>query len=522
MSEHDPAAGLQPLDIDALVEARHPDPFSQLGLHQTDVGSGGARAVAERRARHGDFARRRRDARRARADRGPGCSRAVSTSAAPYRLAHRLAWHDAGNRGHLFVRPRSRRRTAGPSRAAAIRTRCSNASARGRWKWTACRACASPCGRRMRGACRWSATSTAWDGRRHPMRLRHQAGVWELFVPRVGAGTRYKYEMLARDGHPLPLKADPCAMQTRKAAGHRVGGRARRRDRAVSRGPITTGFSRAPTKQTARSPISIYEVHAESWLRVAEEGQRGLNWEELAERLIPYVKSMGFTHVEFMPIAEHPFGGSWGYQPLGQFAPSARFGKPEQFAQFVDSRARSRARRDSRLGARAFSERRARSDRLRRHAALRARRPARRLSPGLEHDDLQPRPQRGERVPGRVGAGVAEALSRRWLARGCGGVDAVSRLFARGRRMGAEHLRRPRKPRIDRVPEAAESRSRLCAGRAGRNHDRRGIDRVAGRDRAASKTAGSASSSSGTWAGCTTRCTTWKRTRSIANTIITT
>ena len=89
-------------------------------------------------------------------------------------------------------------------------------------------------------------------------------------------------------------------------------------------------------KQTPRSPISIYEVHAESWLRVAEEGQRGLDWEELADRLIPYVKSMGFTHVEFMPIAEHPFGGSWGYQPLGQFAPSARFGKPEQFAQFVD------------------------------------------------------------------------------------------------------------------------------------------------------------------------------------------
>ncbi len=75
-----------------------------------------------------------------------------------------------------------------------------------------------------------------------------------------------------------------------------------------------------------------------------EEGQRGLNWDELAERLIPYVKSMGFTHVEFMPIAEHPFGGSWGYQPLGQFAPSARFGKPEQFARFVDN---ARTRPDS-------------------------------------------------------------------------------------------------------------------------------------------------------------------------------
>ena len=79
-------------------------------------------------------------------------------------------------------------------------------------------------------------------------------------------------------------------------------------------------------------------MHAESWLRIAEEGHRGLDWDELADRLIPYAQGMGFTHVEFMPIAEHPFGGSWGYQPLGQFAPSARFGKPEQFAAVRQSR----------------------------------------------------------------------------------------------------------------------------------------------------------------------------------------
>jgi 1,4-alpha-glucan branching enzyme len=133
----------------------------------------------------------------------------------------------------------------------------------------------------------------------------------------------------------LPLKADPCAMQSEKppstasvvadadAIDHYAWTDA---DWMATRGG----------KQTPQSPITIYEAHAESWLRVPEEANRGMNWHELAERLIPYAKGMGFTHLEFMPIAEHPFGGSWGYQPLGQFAPSARFGTPEQFAEFVN------------------------------------------------------------------------------------------------------------------------------------------------------------------------------------------
>ena len=91
------------------------------------------------------------------------------------------------------------------------------------------------------------------------------------------------------------------------------------------------GGHQAPT-----APLSVYEVHAGSWLRVMEENGRSLDWVELSDRLIPYVVGMGFTHVEFMPIMEHPFGGSWGYQPLSQFAPSARFGTPADFARFVD------------------------------------------------------------------------------------------------------------------------------------------------------------------------------------------
>ena len=91
-----------------------------------------------------------------------------------------------------------------------------------------------------------------------------------------------------------------------------------------------------PHADRYRVPWSIYEVHAESWQRVPEEMNRSATWDELAERLIPYVQGMGFTHVEFMPIAEYPFGGSWGYQPLAQFAPSARFGPVDGFARFVD------------------------------------------------------------------------------------------------------------------------------------------------------------------------------------------
>jgi 1,4-alpha-glucan branching enzyme len=171
-----------------------------------------------------------------------------------------------------------------------------------------------------------------WDGRRHPMRLRQQAGVWELFIPRIGAGTRYKYELLDRNGQLLPLKADPIARATEL--------------------PPATGSVVAPAEPfrwtddawmaarkdlaTYAAPMSIYEVHAGSWLRVPEEDNRNLDWHELGDRLIPYALEMGFTHLQFLPIMEHPFAGSWGYQPLSQFAPSARFGSPHAFAHFVD------------------------------------------------------------------------------------------------------------------------------------------------------------------------------------------
>lgn len=172
-----------------------------------------------------------------------------------------------------------------------------------------------------------------WDGRRHPMRLRHSAGVWELFIPRLGSGTRYKFEIAGADGG-IVQKADPMARQTEPppATASVVAGPAQYRwtdsdwmeDRARHHAPD--------------APISVYEVHAGSWMKPeGAEGDRALDWRDLTDKLVPYAADMGFTHIELLPIMEHPFGGSWGYQPLSQFAPSARFGRPEEFAGFVDA-----------------------------------------------------------------------------------------------------------------------------------------------------------------------------------------
>ncbi|MFN3572583.1 MAG: 1,4-alpha-glucan branching protein GlgB [Phenylobacterium sp.] len=173
----------------------------------------------------------------------------------------------------------------------------------------------------------------SWDGRRHPMRLRHAAGVWELFVPRLGAGERYKFEIVGPDGVLLPLKADPLARMTEAppATSSIV---APNWDFAWS---DDEWMARRAARQAKDAPISVYEVHAASWLRPDGRPEGSLDWDGLAERLVPYVADMGFTHVELLPIMEHPFGGSWGYQPLSQFAPSARFGSPEGLARFVDA-----------------------------------------------------------------------------------------------------------------------------------------------------------------------------------------
>ena len=171
----------------------------------------------------------------------------------------------------------------------------------------------------------------SWDGRRHPMRQRHPSGIWELFIPRLQPGEVYKYEILGQHGV-LPLRADPVALATEMppATG------------SVVATPLKHNWqdqewmAKRPERQGYSAPMSIYELHAGSWQREDGDG-RFYSWQELAERVIPYIKEMGFTHIELMPIMEHPFGGSWGYQLLSQFAPTARYGTPQDFAAFVDA-----------------------------------------------------------------------------------------------------------------------------------------------------------------------------------------
>ena len=172
-----------------------------------------------------------------------------------------------------------------------------------------------------------------WDGRRHPMTNRGATGLWELFIPDLTDGALYKYEIRSRHHDAPLLKADPYAVASEL------------RPKTAS---IVRGLPPYPWKDqswmAARAqqdplamPLSIYEVHLGSWMRIPEEGNRWLTYSELAEKLIPYVKSMGYTHVELLPVTEHPFDGSWGYQTTGYFAVTSRHGSPEDFMAFVDT-----------------------------------------------------------------------------------------------------------------------------------------------------------------------------------------
>jgi 1,4-alpha-glucan branching enzyme len=168
-----------------------------------------------------------------------------------------------------------------------------------------------------------------WDGRRHPMRKRIECGVWEIFVPGVTTGARYKYELERSEGGLLPLKADPLARHAELRPANAS---------IVYASTFTWSDARWMQRRAPHGlreeAVSIYEVHLGSWRR--GEGNRFLSYRELASELLPYVAEMGFTHVELLPVSEHPFDGSWGYQPTGMYAPTSRFGTPDDFASFVD------------------------------------------------------------------------------------------------------------------------------------------------------------------------------------------
>jgi 1,4-alpha-glucan branching enzyme len=167
-----------------------------------------------------------------------------------------------------------------------------------------------------------------WDGRRHPMRRRGATGVWETFVPGLAEGAVYKYEIRGQGGAMLPLKADPVGFGSEHPP----------RNASVVR-PLAGEFGDADwmasraARQNVDAPISIYEVHLGSWRRAP--GDRMLSYLELADQLVGYAADMGFTHIELLPISEYPFDGSWGYQPVGLFAPTIRHGTPAEFRALV-------------------------------------------------------------------------------------------------------------------------------------------------------------------------------------------
>jgi 1,4-alpha-glucan branching enzyme len=171
-----------------------------------------------------------------------------------------------------------------------------------------------------------------WDGRVNPMRNRGPSGVWELFVPGLAEGAVYKYEIRPMSGGFPLLKSDPYGFRSelRPNTGSIV-------SRLDHHQWNDSGWIEWRSRNDwLSSPISIYEVHLGSWRRVTEDGWRWLTYGELADQLIPYLKRMGYTHIELMPVMEHPFDGSWGYQTIGYFAATSRFGKPEEFMAFVD------------------------------------------------------------------------------------------------------------------------------------------------------------------------------------------
>jgi 1,4-alpha-glucan branching enzyme len=323
--------GLDRADAEALAAARHRDPFGVLGPHD----AGGARVVRAvvPGARAVEVLRRanRRPLGRLSEGEVRGVFEGVVSDAAPYLL--RIEWPEAAQEtedpysfgpvlGELDLHLFNEGRHFELAEALGANVMTVDGITGVRFAvW-------APNAERVSVV----GDFNSWDARRHPMRLHYPAGIWELFVPRLREGAVYKFDILGPGGMYVPAKADPLAKQAEPAPATA--------SVVASPRPYSWTDERWMAERAARqspsAPMAIYEVHIGSWMRLHGD-QYGSLWDLAVERLIPYVVELGFTHVELLPIAEHPFGGSWGYQPLGLFAPSGRYGPPESFARFVDA-----------------------------------------------------------------------------------------------------------------------------------------------------------------------------------------
>ena len=321
-------------DLAALLEARHPDPFSVLGMHADADGDlwvcallPGARSVVLL-----DTATSRRIGRLL-ARHEAGCFEAlIPRRRKPFDYRLRVTWSDG--RDTLLADPYRYGPLLGEldlyylgegSHERPFEALGAHPLTLGEGKYAIAGvrfAVWSP------NASRVSVVGgfNGWDGRRHPMRPRGPSGVWELFIPQVTTGDLYKYEIRTSAGVVLPLKCDPYA----RASQMRPDTASMVASALPPRAALPPGRGLANARD---APIAIYEVHLGSWRRHLDG--RFQTWDELAAALPRYAADLGFTHIELLPITEHPFDGSWGYQTLGLYAPTSRFGAPDGFARFV-------------------------------------------------------------------------------------------------------------------------------------------------------------------------------------------
>src|SRR3990172_9247346 len=275
---------LRKQDLDLLVEARHWDPFSVLGPHVVDEGEKPFVSIRVIQPR----------AREVQVVRDDGIPRRASMTRIHPDQYEKLGSHVVeigGVRGTTFA------------------------------VW-------APNAERVSVACNFN----HWDGRVFPMRNRGESGIWEIFLPGVVEEEIYKYEIRSRDTGELLVKSDPFAFRFERPP--RTGSIVCTLD--GYRWDDTSWMEERACRNGLDAPMAVYEVHLGSWKRKEGEGGPYLSYRELADDLVPYVKEMGYTHIELLPVAEHPFDGSWGYQVLGYFAPTSRHGRPGEFMEFVD------------------------------------------------------------------------------------------------------------------------------------------------------------------------------------------